>query len=195
MVTIPHPGTDIVKCSLLGGESLKFSKTNEMVTIEFGSQPINPVNNIVEMELNGNAMDILPMEAKPYSMTYNKPVNGSSNLKAHWSNHQWVDIKSVVNGDWAGDFWHPAEDDKQPWIEIDLGEKIKVSKAILFERGKNINSFELQYKSGDEWIRILEGKNIGEKSQVNLPETELQHLRMVITESSGTPGIYEIVLL
>lgn len=195
VVTIPHPGTDIVKCSLLGGKSLKFSKTNEMVTIEFGSQPLNSVNNIVEMELNGNAMDILPMEAKPYSLTYNKPVNGSSNLKAHWSNHQWVDIKSVVNGDWAGDFWHPAEDDKQPWIEIDLGEKIKVSKAILFERGKNIISFELQYKSGDEWIRIHEGKNIGEKSQVILPETELQHLRMVITESSGTPGIYEIVLL
>lgn len=70
VVTIPDPGKDIIKCSLSGGKSLKFSKANGMVTIEFGNQQLNPVDAIVEIELNGSAMDIVPMELKPYSLTY-----------------------------------------------------------------------------------------------------------------------------
>jgi hypothetical protein len=78
-------------------------------------------------------------------------VNGSSNLKAHWSNHQWVDVKSVNNGDWAGDFWHPEENDTTPWIEIDLGESMKVTVQFSLNAGIMLNhlSFSInQEKNG-----------------------------------------------
>jgi alpha-L-fucosidase len=193
-ITIPDPGLDILSCKVLGGASLEFTRFNGEVTIEFGNEPLKTVNTIIEIELNGNTMNIVPSEAKPYSLSYKKTVNGSSNLKAHWSNHQWVDVKSVNNGDWAGDFWHPEENDATPWIEIDLGETMKVNRAILFERGNNIKSFELQYKSGEEWITLHNGSTIGEKTEETFPETELHHFRLLIAEFSDIPAIYEIVL-
>ncbi len=193
-ITIPDPGLDILSCKVLEGGTLKFSNSKGEVTIKFGNEPLKPVNTVIEMELNGNAMDIVPMEAKPYSLSYKKSVKASSNLKGHWSHHQLVDLASVNNGDWAGDFWHPEESDTAPWIEIDLGESMKVNSAILFERGNNIESYELQYKSGEEWITLHKGSKIGEKNEEVFPETELQHFRLLITEFSDIPGIYEIVL-
>jgi alpha-L-fucosidase len=194
-IVLPDPGIDIVSCSLLGGGPLLLSKANGEITIGFGKESLRPVNTIVELEIAGNALEIEPVDVKPQSLSYRKVVTGSSNLKAHWSHHQWVDIKSAVNGDWAGDFWHPEEGDNIPWIEIDLGEPVKVNQAVLYERENNIQSFELQYKSGDEWIMVHKGNKIGGKSVENFPETELQRFRLVITEFTGTPGIYEIVLL
>lgn len=193
-IMIPDPGLDILSCKVLEGGTLKFSNSNGEVTIEFGNEQLKTVNTIIEMALNGNAMDIVPMDAKPYSLSYKKSVKGSSNLKGHWSHHQWVDLTSVNNGDWAGDFWHPEETDTAPWIEIDLGESMKVNRAILFERGNNIESYELQYKSGEEWVTLHKGSKIGEKNEEVFPETELQHFRLSISEFSGIPGIYEIVL-
>jgi alpha-L-fucosidase len=194
-IVLPDFGMEITKCNVVGGGALKFNKENNEIVIEFGSEPVKPINTIVEIEVNGNVMDIAPMDVKPASLSFKKTVTGSSNLKPHWSNHQWVDIKSVTNGDWSGDFWHPAEDDKTPWVEIDLGSVENVKGAVLYERESKINAYELQYKTGDKWVILYKGTEIGDKALVEFPETKLQQLRLVIKEFAGTPGIYEIALL
>jgi len=194
-IVLPDFGMEITKCSAVGGGALNFSKVNDEILIEFGNEPIKPINTIVEIEVNGNAMEITPMDVKPVSLSFMKPVTGSSNLKPHWSNHQWVDIKSVTNGDWSGDFWHPAENDVNPWVEIDLGTTQNVKGAVIYEREQNITSYEIQFKSGNEWKTLFTGTGIGENAEVTFPETQLQQLRMVIKEFAGTPGIYEIVLI
>jgi alpha-L-fucosidase len=193
-IVLPDFGMEITKCAVFGGSALNFSKVNGEIVIEFGDEPIQPINTIVEIEVNGNAMEIEPMDVKPASLSFKKQVTSSSNMQPHWSNHQWVDIKSVTNGDWSGDFWHPAEGDKTPWVEIDLGTVQNVKGAVLFERGENIKVCELQYKKGDKWITLSKGAGIGEKTEIDFPETQLQQFRLVITEFAGTPGIYEIVL-
>lgn len=194
-IVLPDVGVEITKCKVVGGGTLNFSKVKDEYIIEFGNEPVKPINTIVEMELAGNTMDILPLDVKPYSLSFKKLVTGSSNLEPHWSNHQWVDIKSVTNGDWSGDFWHPAEEDKTPWVEIDLETVQNVNGAVLYERGKNIKAYEIQYKLENEWITLFKGNNIGEKKIVEFPETALTQLRLVIKEFTGVPEIYEVVLL
>jgi alpha-L-fucosidase len=193
-IVLPDFGMEITKCTVVGGGQLNFSKLNDEIVIEFGNEPLKPVNTIVEIEVNGNAMEITPMDAKPASLSFKKTVTGSSNLEPHWSNHQWVDIKSVTNGDWSGDFWHPAENDGNPWVEIDLGTIQNVKGAVIYEREQKIKAYELQYKSGNEWKLLSKGTGIGDKAVVEFPETQLQQLRLVIKEFAGTPGIYEIAL-
>jgi alpha-L-fucosidase len=193
-IVLPDFGMEITKCNVVGGGALKFNKENNEIVIDFGSEPVKPINTIVEIEVNGNVMDIVPMDVKPASLSFKKTVTGSSNLEPHWSNHQWVDIKSVTNGDWSGDFWHPAEDDKTPWVEIDLGSVENVKGAVLYEREPKIKAYELQYKAGDKWVILYKGTEIGDKTVVEFPETKLQQLRLVIKEFAGTPGIYEIAL-
>jgi alpha-L-fucosidase len=194
-IVLPDFGMEIAKCAVVGGGQLNFSKVNNEIVIEFGNEPVKPINTIVEIEVNGNAMEITPMEVKPASLSFKKTVTGSSNLKAQWSNHQWVDIKSVTNGDWSGDFWHPAENDLAPWIEIDLGTVRNVKGAVIYEREQKIKAFELQYKSGSEWKTLFTGTGVGECAVVEFPETQIQQLRLVIKEFTGVPGIYEIVLI
>lgn len=193
-IVLPGIGKEVTSCKMIGGGPLKYTTENNQIVIEFGNELVRPVNTIIEMEVAGSAMDIAPMDVKPISLSFMKPVTGSSNLKPHWSDHQWVDIKSVTNGDWSGDFWHPEENDSIPWVGIDLGTVQPVNCAVLYERGENIKAYEFQYKSGNGWITLYKGTTIGEKAGIEFPETRLQQLRLVIQEFAGKPGIYEIVL-
>jgi len=85
---------------------------------------LNPVNTIVELEYSGNVMKIEPLEINSYSLSYMKSLTASSNPIGHWSNHQWVELNAVTNGDWSGAFWKPGAKDLKPWVEIDAGKKV-----------------------------------------------------------------------
>jgi len=124
-----------------------------------------------------------------------KKVSGSSNPTPKWIEFQWTDIQSVTNGDWVGDFWLAEETDKNPWVEINLGAPFKVGKAVIYESGNNIKSYELQYKSEDKWNTFYKGTTVGSKAEINFKPVEVQLVRLVITSFSDTPGIYEISLL
>ena len=195
LIKLPNIGMKITGCSVLGGQMLNYSEENSEYHIVIGDETLNPVNTVVEIEMDGNVMDLEAIDVQANSLSFSKEVSASSNLKAHWSNHQWVDIQSVTNGDWSGEFWHPSEDDSSPWLEIDLADRQTVQKAVIYERGQNIKAFELQYRSGQEWITLYKGTEIGERAEITLPETEIKFFRMRITSFDEVPGIYEIVLL
>jgi hypothetical protein len=124
-----------------------------------------------------------------------KNVTGSSNQKAQWINHQWVDLKAVNNGDWSGSFWQPAGDDKDPWVEFDLGKAESISKAVIYESGDNVKSYELQYKSGDTWKTFFKGTTIGQRAEVNFKSVEARSVRLMISSYTGTLQIYEVMFL
>lgn len=190
-IVLPDFGMNIKNCSLLDGGKVKCTRQKEGgFIIQFSSSDLKPVDTIVELELDGDAMEIEPFEVASQSISYMKPVSASSN-----PNGKWNDASNVVNGDWAGHFWVPASDDKQPWIEIDLEKTEEISKAILYESSKVIKSFELQYKKGAEWKTVYKGQSIGEKMEISFPKVKVRNVRLLITESSDIPGIYEIILL
>jgi hypothetical protein len=140
-------------------------------------------------------MNIEPLEISSNSLSYMKLLTASSNLEGHWSNHQWVELNAVTNGDWSGAFWEPEAKDLKPWIEIDLGKPKKISKAIIYERGQTIKAFEIQSQVGDHWKTIYKGTTIENKAEIKLPKTTTQKIRLVLKEYAQAPGIYEIVLL
>jgi alpha-L-fucosidase len=194
-ITIPDLGMKIVSCKLANGGDVKLAKSEKGYTIEFARKELQPVNTIVEIELAGNAMDLDPVEINPHSLSYMKKVNASSNVKGLWSNYHWVELSSVNNGDWSGSFWEPATKDEKPWVEVDLGKPEKISRAIIYERGKAVKAFELQALVGNKWKTIYKGKTIGEKVSLKLPQTLTSKVRLVLNEFIQKPGIYEIELL
>ena len=124
-ITIPDLGMEIKNCRLANGGEVKLSRNANGYSIAFSEKELQPINTIVEMEMAGNVMDLEPLEISSNSLSFMKPVTASSNLKGHWSNHQWVEINAVTNGDWSGSFWEPESGDDKPWIEIDLGKPEK----------------------------------------------------------------------
>ena len=194
-ITIPDLGMEIKSCKLAHGGKVKLTKLDKGYTIELSAEELQPVNTIVELEYSGNVMNIEPLEISSNSLSYMKSLTASSNLKGNWSNHQWVELSSVTNGDWSGSFWEPEAKDQSPWVEIDLGKPENIFKAILYERGTAVKAFELQALVGDKWKTLSKGTTIGSKAEIKLPKTTTQKVRLVLKEYSQTPGIYEIVLL
>lgn len=194
-IIIPDLGTDIKSCRLAHGGNVNLNKDGAFWIIDFAGSELQPVNTIVELKLAGSAMNIAPMEISSNSLSFQRPITASSNLKGHWSNHQWVDLKAVNNGDWSGAFWEPEGNDKEPWVELDLGEQKKVTKAIIYERGTAVSAFEIQAEEGEQWKTVYTGTAIGNKAEMEIPGTEAQKFRLVLKGFSGVPGIYEIVLL
>lgn len=194
-ITIPEIGSAVKSVKLADGGKVKFTKTGNNYLIEFDGRLIKPVNTIVEIEYADNIMNVEPADVNSQSISYMKKVTGSSNQNAQWINHQWVDLKAINNGDWSGSFWQCAVDDKTPWIEFDMGKPEKISKAILYESGNNIESYELQYKSGDIWKTFYKGTTIGPRAEIAFKPLEAQTIRLQILSYTGTLQIYEIMLL
>jgi alpha-L-fucosidase len=194
-IFLPELGMDIRSCRLVDGGKIKSTKVDKGYVIEFSANDLQPVNSIVELELSGNVMDIKPMEISSNSLSYSKPLTASSNPNGHWSNHQWVDLAAVTNGDWSGAFWEPDPKDTNPWIEIDLGKAQKITKAYIYERGMSVKAFEIQYLDGDTWKTACKGTTIGSKAELKIQDFEARKVRLTITEFTGVPGIYEVILM
>jgi alpha-L-fucosidase len=194
-IILPDFGMQIKNCALARGGKVKFSKLKEENFIEFDGKLLQPINTIIEIEVAGNAMVIKPMDVTPQSLSYMKKVSASSNPEPKWINHEWIDLESVNNGEWGGSYWKPSDEDKAPWIEIDLGKTERISKVVLYENGQNIKSFQLQYKSGNEWKTFYKGTAIGSGVEISFNQIEAQFIRLVISSFSITPGIYEVMLL
>ncbi len=189
-IELPDFGVEIKNCKLATGGKIKVSKKADKTILEFAGESLQPINTLVEIETTGSVMSIKPMEISSQSLTYNKKATASSNPDPHWRG-----ITSINNGDWVGQYWAPAKDDKTPWAEIDLGKAEKISKAIIYEKGNAINAFEIQYLTGKSWKTVYVGKSIGNRAEIILPKFTAQNVRLVLNDFSGIPGIYEFVLL
>jgi len=194
-IIIPDLGMEITGCRLADGGKIKLTKQDKGSVIEFSGKDLQPINTIVEIELADNVMGIKPIEISSNSLSFSKPLQASSNPKGHWSNHQWVDMNAVTNGDWSGAFWEPEANDSTPWLEIDLGKAQKISRAFIYERGSAVKAFELQYLQGETWKTAHKGSTIGSKAEIKLSDFTAQKVRLVLKEFSGVPGIYEIILM
>jgi alpha-L-fucosidase len=193
-IVIPDLGMKIVSCKLAHGGDVKLTKSEKNYTIEFSEKELQPINTLVEIELEGNAMDVEPVNMASNSFAYMKKVNASSNLEGRWSRYRWAEASAINNGDWTGTVWEPEENDKNPWIEIDLGKPEKISQAVIYEAENDVKAFEVQAQVGEQWKTIYKGKTIGEKSKLKLPKTTTSKVRLVLSDFNQTPQIFEIVL-
>jgi alpha-L-fucosidase len=189
-IRIPDIGMRIIASRLTNGGAVSLKKQNQGYLVQFQGENIQTINTIIELTVEGNAMDIPPMEAYPQSLSYNKPVTASTNPSPRWR-----DAGSVNNGEWVGHYWAPAENDQLPWVEIDLENPEKISKVILFESGKAISAFEIQYLKDDVWEKAYAGNAIENGQPITLPEITTQKVRLVLNDFSSLPGIYEFIIL
>jgi alpha-L-fucosidase len=190
VIRIPGFGMEVKSCRLAGGGEPEYTMENGWHQIKIPEDAVNPFNTIIEIEVEGNPLHIDPLDVPPQSKSFLKQVTASSHPSPRWRG-----AGNVVNGDWVGHHWVPSNQDNEPWLEIDLGQEEILSQAIIFEASSSIEKFELQCRTGEEWITIHQGKAIGEKTAVEFPETAARYFRLLIQEFSDTPGIYEIVLL
>lgn len=189
-IVLPDTGLKIKKCTLADGGKVNLKISEGKNVIEFDGSLLKPINTIVELEVEGDAMSLPVVDIAPQSLSYMKKTAASSD-----PDPDWTGASSVNNGDWVGSYWQPAATDKKPWVEIDLGNAVKVSKAVIYESGKAVRAFELQYKDTNDWKNLYTGTTIGARADLSFKPVKTQYVRLVINSFTAIPGIYEITLL
>ncbi len=91
--------------------------------------------------------------------------------------------------------WMAEKGETSAWIEVDLGEEIRVENMILVEKGRHHGDFsqpfELLVKKDGEWKRLLKGKTSGNGFSGRFPPAKGRVFRLNITGANGAEPILE----
>ncbi|MFB5266078.1 alpha-L-fucosidase [Paenibacillus enshidis] len=118
-------------------------------------------------------------------------------LTASSSKHQPESMNELTNGRLEG-YWQPAEDDREPWIQVILPETIELNTVILQEQilqGQRVEAFEVWTADHREWSRIAEGTVIGYKKIVSVPHMRADRVKIVFKKFRGFPTLAHINLV
>lgn len=189
-ITIPDFGMEITAYKLATGGELKMKKEDDKYVFEFSEKHLQPLNTIIELEVDGDAGTVEPFEAPSQSLSFGREVTASS-MKSEVRRN----VKNIVNGNWIGLPWIPANDDKQPWVELELDKVEKISKVKLYEESKAVKAFELQYEKNGEWKTFHKGSTIGKMTEAKTTGIKTQKIRLLITDFSEPVKMFELVVL
>lgn len=224
-IALPDVGLNIVEATLVTRDlnvddaispgmepdrTVRISHEGGFTYIEFAGEYLQEINTIIELRVEGDIAAVTPVEVPSQSVSHGVDVEASSIQSTMWFN-----VTAVNNGDWVGHYWTPADDDDEPWVKFDLGEAKQVSRALLYEAGYSgflrpsdpriienvsatnqpVKAFELQYMDEGEWKTIYHGGSIGLKAEISFEPVVSRYFRLLITEFTHKPQIYEIVLL
>jgi len=123
-----------------------------------------------------------------------KSVHINRHTGKNWSEEKIDAIRKNIGNKHRGHFWrfwHPADDDKQPWIALDLGRKVAFSKIGIRELFGQVRGFDIQIsEDGADWKTIYHGDTM-DNFFVDLGEPRsARHIRFVIKGNNGeSPSI------
>jgi alpha-L-fucosidase len=87
--------------------------------------------------------------------------------------------------------WGAGVGTKQGWLEVDLGDEKRFDAVVIQEGWGRIQRFALQFKDGDQWRTILDGKIIGPHFRREFDAVEARFVRLNILDAGDVPTIWE----
>ncbi len=163
-----------------GTNDLDVQSADGHVEISLPKQAPDNIDSVVMLQIKGEP-DIAP------PATLNKTGLASSEDGANKA-------ANAFDGD-PKTHWSAAPDQKTGWLQVDLGKPMKIAASVFSEPDKPKEqrgiTYQLQYKDGNDWKTIAEGKTRGAGDQKSFDPVDAQLFRLNITDAKGQPGISE----
>jgi alpha-L-fucosidase len=163
-------------------KTLKIEKSATKNTITLVGDAPDKIASVVVVELK-DAPQVLPLPAA------GKPAKASSEKEG-------TSAQNLFDGN-PKNKWQPTSEDKEKWVEVDLGEKIAVGAFSLVEpwhpwdnKGQKI---ELLYKSGEKWEVALAATTNGTGHTASFTPVTARYFRLKIVEAKE-PTLCEWIL-
>lgn len=163
-------------------KTLKVEKSKSKNTITLTGNAPDKIASVVVVELN-SAPEVLPLPSA------GKPATASSEKEGTSS-------KNLFDGN-PKDKWQPTPEDKDKWVEVDLGEETAIGAFSIVEpwhpwdnKGQKI---EIQYKSGEKWEVALAVTTAGSGHTASFSPVMSRYFRLKIVEAKD-PTINEWIL-
>jgi alpha-L-fucosidase len=188
VIRLPVIEKKITNCSVLTGGVALVNHTLNGTEISVPASDRNDIDTIVVLELDGHAAEVKPVNVVSGSVAKGKKVTASSFRKQDPS---FSPERAVDDDDTT--CWKTDEEVKEAWLEVDLGKPTTFDRAMIWDGEGGVHKFELQYKDGDDFKTIVQGKRIGEKFLKFEPVTA-RFVRLNNIRSSRRISIWEFQL-
>ncbi len=207
---LPPLSRRVVAAKALTGGEVVVAQTEAGLDLALDARHHQPVDTVVALELDGSAMDIVPIPsvAGPWtSLTVDAAVSASSTAIS-WAAmapacvvlHAWEKEKSAPPPKglealadkprghvWRS--WTARDDDAQPWIEVDLGAPRTFDQVCLREKFTRIRGFRIEAEQDGTWRRLFEGGELDAFS-LHLPApVTARKVRLLVTSSIREKGV------
>ena len=179
----------IASSTVLTGGTATVRQTDEGITIDVPPGDRQELDTIIALKLDGPAETLGTIPTRGASLTTGKRATASNVYRKMAE----FDPKNAVDDDtstrWGCDYGtHSA------WLEVDLGSPQTFDRAWISEPYDRVRKFELQAKEGETWRTFHRGTTIGEDLDVRFEPVTARHVRLILTETTEGPSIWEFQL-
>ena len=192
-IVLPALPAKIKEVRMLTGGSVKVKEQNGN-WVFFLEGDINPLDNIVKLDLDNSVEGLMAVEtdkkeAEIVNITgraSTAPSKAKSPGAIFGSGHE-VFAEGKRHKIW----WSPEKGDKQPWILAEFEREEEIAHIMLAEQIRNcsVKNFKLEYLSGEQWMQIFQGNEIGMDFSLKTDGIKTKSIRLTILNSDRTPAI------
>ena len=192
LILPPIPAT-VVRNRVLTGGKAQIHQTKEALVISVAEPERDPLDTIVALELDGSALALAALDVPlPVSLTTGAKATASNIFQgqAEFGPDKAADGRADTR--WATDAGI-----KSAWLELDLGQARKFSRAVIreaFPELDRVRRFAIEYLQDDQWKSCYRGEKLGAKLAVTFEPVTAQKVRLNIIEAKEGPTIREFQL-
>jgi len=191
-VALPVINKRITSSKALTGGTVEIKQTGEGISLLIPPADRQEIDTLIELKLDGPASEIPPVAVGGSSLAEGKKAT-ASNVFQRQSGYA---PGKAFDGD-SQTRWATDSGTKQAWLEVDLGKPETFSRVVIDEwegGGKRVQSFELQYQSGEEWKTLFKGTTLGPNWQNKFDPVTARQVRLNILEATEGPTLNEFEL-
>jgi alpha-L-fucosidase len=123
----------------------------------------------------------------PPPVSRGKPARASST----WKSQRGFEAAAAFDGD-PHTRWGAAENARAAWLEVDLGQPVRVGRARVDEGNWNrVRAYELQARPEDAWKTVASGTTLGPAKEMVFAPVTARVFRLNIIQAVEVPTICE----
>jgi hypothetical protein len=182
------PAEVAVNDCALGGKQINFPPM--VADLHLGYKITVPRTGMYDLTASTAAIN---WHQKLYVRAFGAMPKAKSAKASHvYNNLEGLNGNQIIDDD-PTTRWAVMEGREVASVEVDYGKPIKMSCVMIDERLFNrIAGFNVEYKAGNDWKRLYDGKNIGISYAKTFPEITAQHVRLNLLDghANGGPTIW-----
>jgi hypothetical protein len=132
---------------------IKTNKADHYTYLQLPSEAPDKITSVIVVETKGAAKSSIINPIPSLGKTANASST-QSDQNDKFNANNILDNNSKTT-------WKASATDSSAWVNIDLGETTSIGAIALTEAGGRTTKFSIEYKDGEVWKAIVEGKNIG----------------------------------
>ncbi len=191
---LPRLALPVLRARLLGDGGARVEATESGLEVIVPEDARDPVVTVIELTLAGDAFALPPLDVpRPPSgsLAFGKKASASNVFarRAEYGPEKALDDDPETR--WATD-----AGTHQAWLEVDLGEPLRVARAVIDEGAwDRVRRFKLLVEEDGAWRVAAEGERLGARAELTFAPRLARRVRLEILEAVEGPTLHEVQLL